>query len=190
MNVLGISGSPKRAGLTELLLDKALEGARSVGLLTEKIIVSELDIKPCRGDEGCSDTGECETGDDMKPIREKIGSAGAVIIATPIYFGSVSAQLKTMIDRFQPDWVAKYVLKKAAKKAGRAKGLLIGVAGQDKKEYFENARLVVRLLFATLNIDHSGELFLGGTNSKTPAQAAKNEEALAEAFRLGAGLGG
>ena len=112
MDVLGISGSPNTGGFTGLLLDKALDGAKASGAHTEKIILNDLNFKACQECGGCGETGVCILDDDMRPIYEKLVKADAVVVASPIYFGNITAQLKAMIDRCHSSWMAKYILKK------------------------------------------------------------------------------
>ncbi len=187
MTVLGISGSPRRAGFTEALLDAALDGARSEGASTEKLILNELNIKPCSSCGDCLEMKKCSTGDDMQTVNERIASADAIVVASPIFFGSVSAQLKIMIDRFQPVWMSKSVLGKSQFRDKELKGLFLCISGQDKEQYFENARQIVRIFFATLDIEYAGGLFFGGTNDKEKVLKEK-DNALKGAFELGAGL--
>ena len=105
--VLGISASPRRGGNAEVLLDAALSGAAGAGAIVEKIILNELCLKPCQACDGCSKTGACIIKDDMRQIYKKVDETDALIVASPIYFGSLAAQAKIMIDRFQPYWVRK-----------------------------------------------------------------------------------
>lgn len=184
MHVLGISASPRRHGNSELVLDKALEGAGASGSTVEKIVLNELSFKGCQECGGCDKTGVCVIDDDMKLVYEKINSADAVIIASPIFFGSVSAQLKAMIDRFQCRWVAKYVLKK--KDVADKRGIFLCVGASDRLDFFENARSIIRHLFATLNTEYTGDLFIAGMDNRS--DVSDNKEALNKAFKLGASL--
>ena len=186
MRILGISGSPRRHGNTEILLDKALEGAASGGASTEKVILNELNFKPCQECGGCRETGRCVIADDMQEVYRKIFSSDAVIVASPIFFGSITAQLKAMIDRFQCAWVAKYLLKKMPDTKKKIKGAFLAVGGSDKKEFFENARGVIRIFFATADIVYSKELFYGGIEDK--GEITKNEKAMEEVYNIGRDL--
>ena len=112
MNILGINGSPRIGGNTDILLDKVLEGAKAKGAKTEKVILNTLKFSPCQECENIRDDGTCIIEDDMQPLYKKIEEAEAVILASPIFFGSLSAQTKMMIDRFQCLWRAKYLFKK------------------------------------------------------------------------------
>ncbi|MFH1190043.1 MAG: flavodoxin family protein [Candidatus Omnitrophota bacterium] len=161
MKVVGISGSPRRSGNSEMLLDRALEGAMLAGADVEKVVLNELDIKPCQECGGCDNTGDCVINDDMQCLYKTLKRADAVIVSSPIFFGSLSAQTKMMIDRFQCSWVAKYVLKRPSR-GNRRKGLFISVAGSHRSGHFENARSIIKTFFATLDIEYSNELLCGG----------------------------
>ena len=124
MKVVGISGSPRRGGNSEILLDRALEGARSQGWEAEKIALSQLKFLPCQECAGCAKTGKCVLNDDMQLIYEKLTDSQALILASPIFFGSLAAQVKAMIERYQCRWVAKYLLGQKQAKS-RMKGFLI-----------------------------------------------------------------
>ena len=90
-----------------------------------------------------------------------------------------------MIDRFQCAWVAKYILKNIAR-AKKRKGIFISVAGSYRKDYFENARSIIKVLFATLDIEYDGELFCGGIEKI--AGIDQDEKVLNKAYALGEGL--
>jgi len=182
--IIGISGSPRKDGFTDALLTEALDGARSAGAVTEKIILSELNLRPCQYCPDTSDTGRCVVEDDMQAIYGKFNSANGFVIASPIFFGTLSAQLKIMIDRFQTAWVAKYILKKEPPYKERRKGIFLCAAGQDRREYFENAKQIIKIFFATLDIDYAGELFFGGTNIRK-TDSAEARAAFKEARELG-----
>lgn len=186
MKIIGINGSPNPSGLTSLLLNKAIEGARSAGAETETIILNELKFDPCQECHGCDKTGECVLEDDLKPVYKKILFADGLIVVSPIYFGTVSAQLKMLIDRLQCVWVAKNVLKRKAGPEAR-KGVFVCVGGEDRIEYFDAAKKAVRMAFNTMGVEYAGELFIGGMNN-LPADSPQRKTAAKEAFRLGASL--
>ncbi len=110
MFVVGVLGSPRRGGNAELLLDRALEGARAAGAETETLILNEMDILPCQDCAGCDETGACTYEDDGERVYDAVRRADGLIIASPIFFGSLPAQVKGMIDRFQSLWVYKDLL--------------------------------------------------------------------------------
>ena len=112
VKVLGVAASPRRNANTETLLDSALKGAKEEGARTEKVILNLLRIRPCQACAKCSETATCYIKDDMQGLLKKLKTCDALIIASPVYFGTVTAQLKTMIDRCQPAWAEKYIFKK------------------------------------------------------------------------------
>lgn len=99
MKILAIVGSPRTKGNTNYLVDKALEEAAKSGVQTEKIILSQHDIKPCLGHDNCATFKSCTQQDDAPWILERLCQADAVILATPVYWYNVTAQMKTFIDR-------------------------------------------------------------------------------------------
>ncbi len=87
--VLGISGSPRRDGNTELLLKEFLRGARASGHETELFILNKLKISPCTSCDSCQKNGQCIIDDDMQSMYSKLLEADYIVIASPIYFGGV-----------------------------------------------------------------------------------------------------
>jgi multimeric flavodoxin WrbA len=183
MKVLGISASPRRQGNTELLLDKALQGAREAGAETEKIVLNEKHYSPCLECGGCDQTGICTVQDEMQEIFRHLDIADAIIVASPIFFGSITAQLKMLIDRHQCYWIKKYVLKRTRAKR---QGLFICVGGQNRQDYFQNAEKLVRIFFANIDVIYTGGLFYPGINDK--GEINGHDSALQEAFEQGRGL--
>ncbi|HAZ10082.1 MAG TPA: flavodoxin family protein [Candidatus Omnitrophica bacterium] len=182
MKVLGINGSPRIGGNTDTLLDKVLQGARSKGADTEKIVLNELKFVPCQECEKMADDGGCLVKDGMQPVYKKIKEADAIVFASPVFFGSLSAQSKMMIDRFQCAWRAKYILKKDA---GYKKipGAFISVEGSNRKDFFENAKSIVKNFFATVNVQYKKELFCSGIDEK--GSILKHAGCLKKAFDIG-----
>ncbi|MDO8525961.1 MAG: flavodoxin family protein [Candidatus Omnitrophota bacterium] len=184
--ILGVSGSPRRHGNTEILLDRALDGASQAGAAVEKIVVSELCIGPCRGCFRCIKSGVCAVKDDMRLIYRKFDEADGIILASPIYFGSISAQLKTMIDRFNSRWVMKYMLKKSRLKKKRM-GIFLCCAGEDKISFFANARSIIRFFFITLDIKYTEGIFCGGVSEA--GEILNRVSSLKRSFDAGSRLG-
>lgn len=99
MKVIGIVCSPRKEGNTEILVKEALASAQEEGAQTELISVIGKNIAPCDGCSSCFKTGVCHIKDDMQDIYRQLETAEAVIIGSPVYFGSVSAQAKAVMDR-------------------------------------------------------------------------------------------
>ena len=182
MKVLGVNGSPRTGGNDDLLLDKALEGAKSAGAEVEKIYLNKLKYRGCQE---CSDAltnGTCKVMDDMQDVIKKVLEADAIIVASPVFFGSISGQAKCMIDRFQCYWMGKYV-HKTVESLMKKKGVFISVQGTDREKFFLNAKDVVKNLFATINADYTAELSCKQVDNK--GDILERQESLDKAFEIG-----
>lgn len=100
--IAGISGSPRKGGNTEFLLSEAIKTAAERGFQTEKFLCSELEIDYCRDCGGCSKGKPCPIEDDMAKVLGALEKADGIIVASPVYFGTVTAQLKSILDRTIP----------------------------------------------------------------------------------------
>ena len=187
MKILGINGSPRIGGNTDILLDKALAGAEGRGGETEKVTLSKLRFSPCQECEDMRDDGICIVQDDMCDLYKKIEASDVIILGSPIFFGSLTAQTKMMIDRFQCLWRLKYLLNKETGYK-RKKGAFISVEGSGRKDFFDNARSIVRNLFATINAEYAGELLCPGIDNK--AAILNHPGCLKKATELGIKLTG
>lgn len=182
MKILGILGSPRRGGNAEILLDRALKGAQSAGHTFEKIVLNELKFSPCQECGGCAKEGKCIIDDQMQPIYEKLDAADAVVLASPIFFGSLTAQVKAMIDRYQCRWVAKYVLNKGAGIKTK-KGHLILVSAASRESFFKNAESIVKNFFAVAQVEFKESLYCPNVDQKAKIKEYPN--CLEQAFELG-----
>lgn len=99
-NILIVSSSPRRGGNSDLLCDEFLRGANNAGHSVEKIFLGDLTINYCTGCSVCSLHGKpCPQRDDMPQILDKMLAADIIVMATPVYFYTMCAQMKTLIDR-------------------------------------------------------------------------------------------
>ncbi|MBC7219692.1 MAG: flavodoxin family protein [Hadesarchaea archaeon] len=99
IKVVGIVGSPRAGGNTEILVNEALKAAAEEGAIVELLRLCDKEIKPCDGCRSCRKTKECWIKDDFRPIFDKMVEADGIIIASPVYFGSSTPQVKALIDR-------------------------------------------------------------------------------------------
>jgi multimeric flavodoxin WrbA len=99
MKILAINGSPRLKGNTACLIDEALKAASSLGIETEKINLGKTQISPCLACKNCAELSECVLKDDGDRLLKKLCGADGIILATPVYFYNVSAQMKALIDR-------------------------------------------------------------------------------------------
>lgn len=187
MLVLGISSSPRQKGFTNLLLNESLAGAISAGAQTDKLVLNDLTIRPCQECWQCGDDSSCPQQDDMKLVYDKVDKADAIIIASPVYFTTVTAQLKLMIDRFNSVWAPRRNNARIRPAVPVKRGAFICVAGEAKPEYFRNSRSVVKAFFGTAGIKYSKELFVGGTDRLT-ANSPAIKRALSRSYELGSSL--
>ena len=101
-NVVILSSSPRKNGNSDLLCREFEKGAKEAGHNVEYIRVAEKNIGYCIGCYACRNNGKCFKNDDMQQICESILNADVIVFATPVYFYTMSAQLKTLIDRLTP----------------------------------------------------------------------------------------
>ena len=172
MYILGILGSPRAGGNTDTLLEKALEGARSKGAKTEKIVLNDLKMVPCQECEQVKGDGTCKIEDDFQAVFKKMKEADAVIFASPIFFGSLSAQSKILIDRFQCKWSYKYSKKEAGVK--KKPGALILAEASKRDDFLQNAEDIAKNFLATADISYDKKLFCQGLEGKKAALEKKD----------------
>ena len=98
--VLGIVGSPRQGGNTDILVDEILSGAREAGAQVEKIMLGELAIAPCQACYACRKTARCVQKDDMEDLLAKMKSSSVWVLGTPVYWWGPTAQLKAFVDRW------------------------------------------------------------------------------------------
>lgn len=166
-----VYGSPRRKGNTSLLLKRAVEGAREEGAEVNEIVLRDMKISPCLEIYGCRDAGECSIKDDFHEVIELILESKGLMLASPIFFYSLSAHSKLLIDRCQSLWMKKYYIEKADRKnwAATRKGLFISLGATKGKKLFDGPLLTIRYFFDVLDmelhksllyrgIDHEGEI--------------------------------
>jgi multimeric flavodoxin WrbA len=190
MKVLALNGSPRKNGNTEILLEETLKGVTEEGGEVVRYDLNALSLKPCQQCGGCDETARCVVQDDMQAIHRDIRSADRIIVASPIFFFSVSAQTKLVIDRCQTFWAEKYVHKKPVLPGayGR-KGLLILVGGMKrtaKNEGYQCAEATARAFFRTINVQEHATIAYDHVDEKGAIR--KHPTALKEAYEAGIAL--
>ena len=200
MNILILSGSPRKGGNTEMLVDAFARGA-SQHHHVEIVYVRDVKVSPCLGCNACfktngrssesypssledgrvvTDEGEangiCAQKDDMSAIYEKMSQADMLVIASPVYFYGISAQLKAVIDRFHNPIRDSFNIKKMAL-------LLVGAASLP--ELFDAILTEYNLCLKFFNIEDAGKVLVRGVKDKGDI---KNTDALNEAYRLGCSI--
>lgn len=184
MFVLGLMGSPRKKGNTDLLLSAFLDGVKRQGVQVSKIYVAEKRIAPCQGCRSCEKKGGCRiVDDDMGEIYQLLRRADLVAVATPIFFYGPPAQLKALIDRSQTLWARKYILKLTDPKAKFRKGFLLAVGATKGKQLFNGTSLTARYFFDAVSASFEG--ILGFREIESPGDIALHPTALEEARQKG-----
>jgi multimeric flavodoxin WrbA len=98
--VIGIVGSPRQGGNTDILVEEVLAGAREAGTRVEKVILNDLKIGYCQGCNRCIEAGKCYQEDDMPLLLKKMQESDVWVLGTPVYWWGPSAQFKTFLDRW------------------------------------------------------------------------------------------
>lgn len=181
MKVLGIMGSPRMKGNTDLLLDEALKGAASQGAETEKLLVDKLDLTACKEYYACLNDGKCVIKDDMDDIYDKLLGADVIIVASPMFFYTVSAQLMVLISRCQALWARKYVLK--TMNIPEKRGAFIAVGATKGEKLFDGPKLTIKYFFQAINTRYDEELLIRGIDKK--GEIKDHPTALVDAYEMG-----
>lgn len=178
MKVVVVCSSPRRHGNSEVLADQFMKGASDAGHEVEKVVLSQYKMAPCLACEYCrSHEGQCVQKDDADKVIDKIIKADVFVFATPIYFYSLSAQLKTLIDRF---FAREYEIRESDR---RKKAYLILTSGTKDKEQtigtVESFRGFIKVL---RTVDEGGIIYGLGAFQKGDAQ---QHPAFTEAYKAG-----
>jgi len=180
--VLALAGGPVKGGSTDTLLDQAIRGAGKKGASVEKIYLCDLKINPCSSCGDCDETGACPVDDDMKGLYKKLLNSDVIILASPIYFMGLPAQLKSMIDRCQSLWVERFKLKRKPGKGNR-RGFFISVGGTAHPQLFDGAVATVKSFFKTIGVKYTGALLFSKIDKKEDIMA--HPAAMKDAFEAG-----
>jgi multimeric flavodoxin WrbA len=185
MEVLGIYGSPREAGNSDLLLDRALEGAQGAGAKVKKIYARDLKMAGCSECGGCDETGECVVDDGMQKVYPLLEGADVIILATPIFYYAMPAQVKALIDRTQAMWNKRLLTKPKEqwKKHESGKGYLIAVGATKGSNLFEGVELTARYFYDAMDMSYEGGLFYRRVEGKD--EIKERPGALTEAFEFG-----
>jgi len=148
MLILGLQGSPRKKGNSNYLLTTFMTAAEKRGARTHVIDVTRKEIIPCKEYTVCEKKGYCPIEDDVKDeIYPLLREAELVVVATPIFFYNMTAQLKAVIDRCQTFWARKYILKLKDPGANMRRGFLLAVGATKGKNLFEGLNLTTQYFF-------------------------------------------
>lgn len=169
---MGISACAGPSGRSELLIKALLNEFSKDGHEVKKIAVRDIDVSFCDGLRGCEKSGICKWKDDMQSVERDILSSDVVIVSSPIYFTSLPAKLKAVVDRCQVYWAKKNLLKKFETKS--KKGIFISVAG--RRPDFKHAEAIIKAFFSIFNIEFSGRFYLPNTDCMNGEHFKEAEE--------------
>lgn len=155
VKIAAIYGSPRRKGNTSTLLSRAVAAARDAGAEVTEIILRDLKMSPCLEIYGCKKDGRCVIDDDFRNIETLLRRVDGMMLASPIFFYSVSAHTKIFMDRCNSLWVKKYWIDKKpfGLKDYPRKGLFISVGSTKGKKLFDGAILSVDYFMDALDME-------------------------------------
>lgn len=183
MKVLGIMGSPRIGGNSDILLDQALAAAKEAGAEVEKIILVKKKISGCYDCKKCNESGLCAVEDDMAEIRQKILEATAVIHSVPVYFWAMTSQMKAYLDRWCAFFDAEWRWHKAYFSKMKAKGIgLITVCGDAN---VHTADPIVHSFKTTADFTKLRWIGVVMASATDKGEIDKNKGAKGEAYDLG-----
>ena len=163
MFVLGLQGSPRKKGNTADLLARVLGEAEKHGATTHRIEVTRKNIVPCREYIVCEKKGFCPIDDDMpSEIYPLLRRADVIIVASPVFFYNMTAQLKALVDRCQTLWARRYKLKLNDPGYRMRRGFLLAVGATQGKNLFEGIHLTARYFLDAVNARYEGGLTYRG----------------------------
>ena len=155
--VLIISSSPRKGGNSDILCDAFVEGAREAGHEVEKLRIADLKIGYCTGCYACQKTGKCAIKDDAQGVIDTMMAADVIVLASPVYFYGISAQLKTLIDRLHAPLRDQFPIRKLG---------LILVGAARLPELFDPILLQYRMLLEFFQLEDGGTVLVRGCRDK------------------------
>jgi NAD(P)H-dependent FMN reductase len=167
MRILALAGSPHQPSNSEALMQAAVEAAMETeGVEVEQFNVARMTISPCRACGGCNETGLCVVRDDMQQLYPLLRAAERLIIASPIFFGSVTAWMKAVFDRCQACWSEKYLVKQlVSPRPPHRRGLFLCTCGTRIPTMFDGALAVIRPVFHVLDVGLEPTVLVNGIDS-------------------------
>lgn len=172
--VVVLVGSVRKCGNTDLLAQSFIEGA-SKNNDVEVVSVADYKINPCIGCNSCftREGNKCFQNDDMPKVYEKLKKADVLVIASPVYFYGISAQLKAIVDRLHTPMRNEFSIKKLA---------LILVGAATLPELFDSIKIQYQLVLNFFHLEDAGMVLVRGAKDKGDV---KNSDGLEKAYELG-----
>lgn len=189
--ILIIMSSPRRGGNTEVLTNELIKGLGSnTEISVDLINLRDKKISGCKEIYACEKTGRCVIPDDFNQMYEKLEQCDCLIITTPIFFYSVPAQLKALIDRTQAFYVRKYTLDDPVVPKGYPKrpAYLLALGGSKDKKIFDAVFLVLSYFLKSLDLVLKTSLLYNNIDKKD--DVLRHPSALKDAYNLGVDIAG
>lgn len=180
MKAVILFGGPRDNGNTRALTQSFLNGLTDANCSVEFIDVTKLKINPCIGCLKCEKDGDCFINDDMTYVYSKVEESDIVVLSSPIYFATVTSQLKMVIDRFQSFYSKKYILKK--ENSNEKIGYLIFTAGGNNIKIIDCISLTAKFFMLSCNAILKDIIYALGTDEK---EVIKREDVLKSAYNKG-----
>jgi multimeric flavodoxin WrbA/protein-tyrosine-phosphatase len=172
MLVIGLQGSPKKNGSSDYLLKRFLGEVEKMGVEVQMLDVPRMNIRPCIGCGHCEKKGFCVIDDDdmLASVYPLLRKAQVVVAASPVFFYSVTSQLKALIDRTQTFWSRKYRFRLSDPLSTTRKGFFLSMGGSRGKKLFDGIHLVAAYFFDAIDAEVSGSLTYPGIETAADFQ--------------------
>ena len=180
MKVIGISGSPRIGGNSEILLDQVLKGAKDNGADISKYILDNMDIAPCHACEECAKGIDCKNNDECNELLDEVLACDAIVFASPIYYGQMSAQGKLFTDRFFS------ISKNENKSFEGTKAILVFAHGAPTGAYEQYIELTKASPFSYTGFDVKDVIVAGDIHDV--GEVKNNSEIMDKAYESGKNL--
>ncbi len=191
IKILNIYGSPRKNGNTDELMKSFERGVqennflKNSSFIIENIFIRKMKFSPCIECRLCSIDGECAINDEMQEAYKKLKDADFIAVSSPIFFVSVSAILKSFVDRCQRFWSLKYELNEKIITKSR-RGIFISAAGASNPAIFDCATKIIKEFFNVLYVQYEKNFLYNKIDHK--GDILKNPMALEEVFKYGKNL--
>ncbi|MDD5529290.1 MAG: flavodoxin family protein [bacterium] len=195
MKILGIIGSPHKNGNTAILASKIMQGIKSKNSVLEKIFLDDLNLIPCKACFKCAKNGKCVLKDNFNSVVNKIRQADIIILSSPVYCETVTAQTKILIDRIDSSQVivtklkGKTILKRRTEwNTYTKKGIIVCTGDLSPMKEIKQTSSVMKRAFGDLNIKLTDEILARGLTKS--GDVLKNSILLEKAIKVGTKLAG
>lgn len=176
--ILVITGSPRSDGNTNTLVKAFSTAAMSVGHEVQFLDAAKCNLSPCHADNSCLESGRCPLNDSGMKLQEMMCWADVLVLASPVYWGSFTSQMKTFIDRLHP-----FCGKKARAACTVKETYLIATAQTAEMDVFSIMREEFAYINHVLDFKIAGELLVPGVNE--PDDLIQKSDCLEKAVKMG-----